>query len=116
MKKIQKLILEKVEAQSNKEDLKVWLGKEETLAYTKYLENGGNARTAKDKVLAEIKSTLTEDSEWLKAEEKLREVSLLLSFLDNLNIYVKLFLQNGIEMAKVEEFITTTMSKFYKGV
>lgn len=50
-------------------ELKLWLSQKEAVEYSAYLKNGGNERTAKDKVIGELKIN---DEGWMEKEETLK--------------------------------------------
>jgi len=72
-------------------NFKLWLAQKASVEYYTYLQNGGNARTAKDKVIDELKM---KDDEWLQKEVDYTMFKASLSYLtDCLNI-VSAFIQN----------------------
>jgi hypothetical protein len=52
-------------------ELKMWIADKETVEYKNYIDNGGNARSAKDKVLSELKF---ESEDWMAKEVELEEL------------------------------------------
>lgn len=75
------MILKKDEVAHKIAELKQWLNLKETSSYKAYIDEGGNARTAKDKVIAELK--MEDSGEWEAKEveyEELRKTHATMSF------------------------------------
>lgn len=108
MKTITDLLVLKKDLTEKKTALKKDIYTREVLAYNKYITDGGNARTAKDKVIGEIKSALKEDDAWLLAEKELEDKSNKLVFVDNVNSYAKILLES-IDIKDVTQFITACL-------
>lgn len=78
MKNIAELVNTKFEIETKVAELNLWLSQKSTIEYYNYLQNGGNARTAKDKVIDEIK---VNDETWMLKEEEYKKLKVYLTYL-----------------------------------
>ena len=78
MKNIAELVNTKFEIETKVAELNLWLSQKSTVEYYNYLQNGGNARTAKDKVIDEIKIN---DETWMLKEEDYKKLKVYLTYL-----------------------------------
>ncbi len=92
MKNVQQLIKDNGRLHLGVVETKLWLAAKEQMEYSAYLEGGGNARTAKDKVIAElIGADVDTWQDRIYSYEKLK-VDMLVS--DNLLQVVKSLISN----------------------
>ena len=98
-------ILELIKAKSNIEekvsDLHLWLLQKASVEYYAWLKAGGNARTAKDKVIDEIKMS-GKHTQWLQKEEEYRTLKIQLAYLQDCLSVAKILLTNNED---IQEFL-----------
>lgn len=65
------MIAERDEISHKIAELRIYLQQKEVVEYKNYIDNGGNARTARDKVIGELK---LDSEDWLEKEVELEEI------------------------------------------
>ena len=97
MEKIQELQQLLYEVKSKMDGVNLWLKQKETVEYYNYIQNGGNSRTAKDKVVDELKMN---NDEWMSKEDDLRQIKAIHTYLaTSKDIIIGLINNNEKELA-----------------
>ena len=80
-------------------NLNTALAQKSAVAYKNYLDNGGNERAAKDKVIDNIK---IDDSAWLELEDKYSRAKLYLKYLQSCVSCLEYVLDKGEFIQSIE--------------
>ncbi len=86
-------------------ELKLWLSQKASVEYFNYINNGGNARTAKEKVLDELKMK-EENTLWLQKEQDYEQARIIYTYLvDCLNVANNLLSAGELYTETLNEFL-----------
>ena len=95
MDNIKSFIISHTEVARSLNDKKLWLEQKAVIEYNKYLQEGGNTRTARDKVISEL--ILKDTQDWAERELRYSDDKITMQCYDNIMQIVKGLVGNGKE-------------------